>query len=72
MVYNLENETNEIKMIRNDYLTSCIAMFSDLENIIYIDLSKFDSLKVTDMSCMFTNCKSLVLININDLKIFDI
>lgn len=39
MVYNLENETNEIKMIWNDYLTSLNVMFSYLGNIIYIDLS---------------------------------
>ena len=53
MVYNLENEVNIIILKFNDPLPDCNAMFYNLNNIIEIDLSKFDSSMVTEMACMF-------------------
>ena len=63
---NLENEINNITMIWNQPLTNCNNMFKDLINITYIDLSQFDSSKVTDMKCMFCNCSNLTSINLDN------
>ena len=63
MVYDLEKEENNITMIFYDLLPTCRAMFFNLRNIIYIDLSKFDSSQVTETACMFYGCESLISIN---------
>ena len=46
----------------------CSDMFSNCENIIFIDLSFFDSSNITDTSYMFANCKNLEKI---DFSSFD-
>ena len=49
-------------------------MFSECYNIINIDLSKFNTNEVDDMSCMFANCcslKNINLSNINTDKVID-
>ena len=57
---NLNNEGNiTIKMIWNTQLSTCKGMFEGFTNIINIDLSKFDSSLVTDMSDMFYECNTL-------------
>ena len=63
IVYGLEKEENEITLIFNNLLTQCNTMFYDLNNIIKIDLSKFDSSEVTEMIGMFYSCISLTSIN---------
>ena len=68
MVYNLVNEENIITLKFNDLLTDCSAMFSKLSNIIKIDLSKFDSSKVTQTVGMFHDCTSLISLNLNNFK----
>ena len=68
MVYNLEKEENIITMKFNNFLKECNAMFYNLSNIIKIDLSKFDSSKVTGMAAMFSFCNSLVSINFNNFN----
>ena len=65
--YDLINEVNNITLIWNDELTDCNSMFSDLSNIIRVDLSKFNSSKVKEMKCMFSDCVSLTSINFNNL-----
>ena len=67
-VYNLQNQTNNITMKWNYQLTNCNIMFSGLTNIIKIDLSKFDSSKVTDMRCMFNSCTSLKSIDFKNFN----
>ena len=62
-VYNLENEINNITMIWYSQLEHCNCMFMDLTNIIRIDLSKFDTSKVTQMYNMFHGCNSLTSID---------
>ena len=47
----------------NQTITSCSFMFSNLEIITSIDLSKFDVSKVINMNGMFFNCKKLKYIN---------
>ena len=53
---NLTNKFNTNKVINMNY------MFYKCENLIFLDLSNFDSSNVTDMSYMFSGCKSLKII----------
>ena len=43
-------------------------MFKNLNNILYIDLSHFDSSKISDMSYMLHECNSLNSLNLNNLE----
>ena len=52
----------------NNQLTNCNIIVTDLGNIIKMDLSKFDSSKVTDMRCMFLRYTSLISIDFKKLK----
>ena len=45
-VNNLQNNENDITVKWNQVFTTCSLMFKDLNNIIKIDLSKFDSSRV--------------------------
>ena len=48
-------------------LTSCINMFTDLKNILYVDISSFDSSKTKNMYKMFSGCTSLKSLNVTNL-----
>ena len=67
-VYNLQKDENEIIIKWNYTITNCAGMFSSLNNITYIDLSKFDSSQVTNMMGMFNECKNLTSINFNNFN----
>ena len=67
-VYNLTKLENIIKIIWNYQLVNCKSMFEGLYNIININLSKFDSSKVTDMSNMFKGCYYLSSLDLNNLN----
>ena len=74
MVYNLKNNINKIRMEWNYTLINCNFMFYHLENIIEIDMSKFDSSKVINMKYMFgglSTIKSLNLKNFNTSLVTD-
>ena len=60
---NLPSETNTVKMIWEEPLTTCRNMFRQLANIISIDLTNFDFSSVTDMGYFFDSCDSLLSIN---------
>ena len=47
-------------------LKDCSYMFSDCNNIIYIDLSSLDTKEVGNMSNMFKNCIKLAKINLSE------
>ena len=65
----MQNKGNyTFKIIWYNKLTTCQRMFYNLSNIINIDLSKFDSSLVTDMTQMFTYCFSLNSINMENLN----
>ena len=68
MVYNLQNQINNITMKWNYQLTNCNVIFTFLKNITKIDLSKFDSSKVTDMRCMFDGLISLKSIDFKNFN----
>ena len=78
---NLTEQINNITIIFNQQITDCSYMFNDLSNIIYIDLSLFDTKLVTNMLGMFGTCYkngadsysftykgySLISLNLNNL-----
>ena len=64
--YILTEEENTLIFGWAQPLTSCANMFYNFENIISIDLSKFNTSKVKDMSAMFYNNKNLKSINLNN------
>ena len=64
----LKGEINIIKLVWNFTITNCNVMFKDLNNIIYIDFSKFDASKVTNMIGMFDSCKQLVSVNFKNFN----
>ena len=55
----LENEINNITLVFRGEINSSENMFNDLNNIIEIDLSNFDTSKVTNMNSMFKGCTNL-------------
>ena len=63
---NLQGELNIIALKWNTKLTNCKEMFRNRTNIIEIDLSKFDSSLVKEMSYMFLYCSSLKSINLTN------
>ena len=64
----LPNPINNITLIWNSQIDSCINMFKDLEDLLYVDLSSFDASSVTSMQNMFYGCNSLTSINFNKIK----
>ena len=67
-VYGLTEEINAIKLVFYDTITNCISMFNQLENIIEVDLSKFDTSSVTNMYRMFCGCHYLTSINLSNFN----
>ena len=44
-------------------------MFQECNELIHLDLSNFNTLKVSDMSYLFYNCKKLEYLNISNFTI---
>ena len=62
------NGQNTVKLCYETMLTSLKGMFKDLNQIKEIDLSKFDTSNVQDMSFMFYNCQDLEKINFRNFR----
>ena len=70
LLYNnfyLENEENIIKVYYSNPPESLRNMFSSNTNIKKVDLTHFDTSKVTDMNNMFSNCKELEYVNMTGI-----
>ena len=67
-VYNLTNQKKKITMKWNNQITSCNCMFCHLTNIISVDLSKFDSSKVSNFDSFFLKCSNIKSINLANLN----
>ena len=67
-VYNLNEGNNYIILKWNYSITNCDFMFYNLNYITEVDLSNFDSSKVTSMKKMFFFCHSLESINLTNLN----
>ena len=59
---NLVEEENIIILKWNSPVTDCSYLFATLNNIIKIDLSKFDSFSITNLHRMFSGCSKLTTI----------
>ena len=55
--FTLDQDENTIILKWRNLLTSCKEMFKDIDNIISIDFSNFDTSKVTEMTSMFYSCQ---------------
>ena len=66
IIVNSEHELNNITIKFTNKLVSCSNMFNNLNNIIFIDLSKFDSSSVQNMKYMFNGCSSLISLNLSN------
>ena len=64
----LNDPENNITLSWDSPLTKCDNMFYSLDIILSIDLSKFDSSKVTIMSSMFQGCSNLKTIKLENLN----
>jgi len=67
-VYGLTDLINNITLRWDYQVLNCRCMFLNLPNITEIDLSKFNSEKVTKMEQMFKGCISLTSINLINLN----
>ena len=63
----LEKEENTIRMIFNSAFTSCANFFAYMNNIVEVDLSKFDASSITDMGNMFKSCSALTSLKIGKI-----
>ena len=66
--YSFEEEKNIVTLTFNTIITNCSNMFSDLIDVIDIDLSNFDSSGITDMTAMFKGCINLEKINLTNFN----
>ena len=55
----LTGEENNVTLRFEEQLETCENMFYEIENIIKVDFTDFDSSKVTNMTSMFYNCSNL-------------
>ena len=64
----LIDDYNNVTLIFEEQIESCENMFKDLNDIIEIDLSKFDFSKVSNMHGMFNGCSNLQSINFGNIN----
>ena len=64
----LENINNNITLVFTNNIIFCNSMFYDVRNVTYIDLSNFDTSKVTDFKWMFSGCRNLEKINFGNIN----
>ena len=63
---NIIDKTHIVKLQWNNRLPNGLNMFNGLKEVIYIDLSEFDSSAFTSTSYMFANCPNLTRIFFNE------
>jgi len=59
---------NNITIKFNNFIESCENMFQEITSIIEIDLSNFDSSRVTSMHRMFSDCSNLQKITLGNIN----
>ena len=57
-----------VKLVWNSQLNNLYKLFAELDNLLEVDLSYFDSSLVFQMTYMFCNCTSLEKINFNNFN----
>ena len=63
-----KNGKNKVTLIFDNSLENLDYLFESIKSIIEIDLSNFDSSKVTSMKGMFNDCTNLKAINFNNFN----
>ena len=66
--YNFNQTENVVELIWNEGINDCSNMFSKCYNITEINLSHFDTSRVTTMKNMFSNCKSLNSLDLSNFN----
>ena len=61
-------DRNNIILVFEDGINSTENMFYNLNNLIEVDLSRFDASKVTNMNSMFRNCTKLEKITLGEIN----
>ena len=64
--YYFNEINNTVNLIWNNSIDSSYRMFQGCSNIIEIDLSNFDTSKLTNMSSMFNGCSQLYSLNLSN------
>ena len=67
-VYDLVNDLNIITLRWDNKLTVCAIMFYELDNIIDINFSNFDTSEVEDMDYMFFNLNSIKTLDLSNFN----
>ena len=70
--YYFNQTDNSVKLIFDDDLEDCGYMFSYCINITEINLSNFNTLKVTTMYYMFYNCSSLTSLDLSNFNTLNV
>ena len=65
---NLTKIENNINIGWDYEIETCDSMFSNLHNIIKVDLSKFNNSKINNTENMFNNCTSLLSVNLTNFN----
>ena len=66
--YYFNQTDNLVELIWDDNINDCYNMFSFCSKITEINLSNFDTSKVTDMGLMFYYCSSLTSLDLSNLN----
>ena len=66
--YDLDQIDNIVELIWNNSINNSQNMFYRCTNIIEIDLSNFDTSKVTNMYSMLSNCTSITSLNLTNFN----
>ena len=64
----LEDIKSNITLIFDNQIESFSSLFEDVRNVTFVDLSNFDTSKVTDFHWMFSGCRNLEKINFGNIK----
>ena len=67
--YKIPSKIITIEINLENKISNYYRMFSDISNIIEIDLSKLNTSNIKNMSYMFENCKSLIFANLSNIDI---
>ena len=64
----IEGENIIIMKWENSKVNNANYMFSQLNNLLEVDLSNFDVSEITEMNNMFNGCSNLTSVNLNNLN----
>ena len=66
-IYQFDYSINNVTLVWKNYVLSCQGLFEDCDKIIEINLTHFNTSKVSNMLHMFRNCKELKYLDISNI-----